>query len=318
MNKLNKKIAITTGDVNGIGAEITIKALNRLNVPKKNIVLISNREVLKFYGCNNDYEIIEIDFVKKNILPGKITAESGEFSFQSLKKACEMAKNGKIDAIVTAPVSKEALHLAGHKFNGQTEILQEFLAHDGQRAEMLFVANDFRVLLLTRHVPLKDVSLDKDKIVEQITNLDKFFRANLGINMPKFALCAFNPHAGEGGILGREEIEILQPAVDELRLKGINITNPLPADTLFINAAKAYTTPHSSLLTPHYYDCYIACYHDQGLIPIKTVAGEKTVNMTIGLDVIRTSPCHGTAFDIAGKNQASENSMIEAIKQVLN
>lgn len=317
MNKLSKKIAITTGDVNGIGAEVTIKALNHLNLPKENVVLISNKDVLTCYGkLKTNYEIIEVDFDKKNILPGKITAESGEFSFQSLKKACEMAKKGEIDAIVTAPVAKEALYKAGHKFNGQTEVLQEFLAHDGQKAEMLFVANGFRVLLLTRHVPLKEVILDKDTIVEKIFNLDKFFKDKLEIRAPKFALCAFNPHAGEGGILGREEIEIMQPAVNELRIKGIDVTNPLPADTLFINAAKIYLqSSNHSTVQP--FNCYIACYHDQGLIPIKTVVAEKTVNMTIGLDILRTSSCHGTAFDIAGKNLASETSMIEAISQAI-
>lgn len=360
---MNKKIAITTGDVNGIGAEITIKALNKLNLPKESIILISNSEVLEFYSprhllegqvfhpeerqVKDNYEIIEIPFGKNNIKPGQLTKESGEFSFQCLKKACEMAKTGEIDAIVTAPVSKEALHLAGHKFNGQTEVLQHFLAKEGQHAEMLFVANDFRVLLLTRHVALKDIILDKSEIIKKITDLDKFFKEKLGIDAPSFALCALNPHAGEHGILGKEEIEILQPAVNELREKRINITNPMPADTLFIQAAKSYLdenreeerrnkeqgiedlssrftvhssreeTPHSSLLTPHSYDCYIACYHDQGLIPIKTVASDKTVNMTIGLDVIRTSPCHGTAFDIAGKNLASEESIIEAILQAL-
>lgn len=310
MDKLNKKIAITTGDVNGIGAEITIKALNQLNLPKESIVLITNQNILDYYcELKTNYKIVEIDFDKNNILPGKITAESGEFSFQVLKKACEMVKRGEINAIVTAPVAKETLYLSGHKFNGQTEILQEFLAHDGQKAEMLFAANDFRVLLLTRHLPLKKVCLEKNIIVEKIFNLDKFFKDKLNIRAPKFALCAFNPHAGEGGILGLEEIEIMQPAVNELKEKGINITNPLPADTLFINGSKCYLENKKSP-----YDCYIACYHDQGLIPIKTIAAEKTVNITIGLDVIRTSPCHGTAFDIAGKNLASEYSMIEAIK----
>lgn len=323
MTKLNKKIAITTGDVNGIGAEITIKALNSLGLPKENVILISNEEVLKFYAdLKTNYEIIEIDFDKKNILPGRITKESGEFSFQCLKKACELAKCGEIDAIVTAPVSKEALHLAGHKFNGQTEILQEFLAHNEQSAEMLFVANNFRVLLLTRHLALKDICLEKDEIVKKILNLNEFFNNKLNIRNPKFALCALNPHAGENGILGKEEIEILQPAVEALRKQGINITNPMPADTLFINAAQTYLNVEKTIYPFTHspvqpYDCYIACYHDQGLIPIKTVASDKTVNMTIGLDFIRTSPCHGTAFDIAGKNLADENSMIEAIQQIL-
>ena len=309
-----KKIAITTGDVNGIGAEITIKALNQLNLPKESVVLISNKNVLDFYGkLNNDYEIIEVDFNKNNILPGEITAQSGDFGFRALKIACEMAKNGEIDAIVTAPLSKIAMHKAGHIFNGQTEVLQKFLAKPGQFADMLFVAKDFRVLLLTRHVPLKEVTLNFDSIIRQIVNLDNFFKLNLNIPNPKFALCAFNPHAGEGGILGKEEIEILSPAVKVLSESGIDITEPLPADTLFVKASQAYLKNEKNP-----YDCYIANYHDQGLIPIKTLASEKTVNMTIGLDIIRTSPSHGTAFDIAGKNIASPDSMAEAILLALN
>jgi len=311
MNNFNKKIAITTGDVNGIGAEITIKALNRMELPKENVVLISNSEVLDFYGkLKTDYPIVEVEFDKNNILPGKISAESGDFGFKALKIACEMSKNGQIEAIVTAPLSKIGMQKAGHFYSGQTEVLQKFLAKDNQRAEMLFVARDFRVLLLTRHVPLKEVFLTKDSVVEQIVNLDRFFESKLGISNPKFALCAFNPHAGEGGILGKEEIEILNPAVEELQKHGVDITEPLPADTLFVGASRAYLNNQKSP-----FDCYIANYHDQGLIPIKSIALEKTVNMTIGLDVIRTSPSHGTAFDIAGKNLASEDSMIEAISQ---
>ena len=311
-----RKIAITTGDSNGIGAEITIKALNKLGLNPDNIVLVSNRKILDFYGkLDKEYEIIEIPFNSK-IKVGEVTKESGEFSFQSVKKACEIGAK----AIVTAPVAKNALYLAGHKYNGQTEILQKYLAHNGQLAEMLFLAEDFRVLLLTRHVALKDINLTKDVVVEKVLNLKDFFNQHFGIKNPRFALCGFNPHAGEDGILGQEEIEILIPAVNELRHKGINITKPLPADTLFVDAAREYlaTTFGEKFETTRLtYDCYIANYHDQGLIPIKTVAGDKTVNMTIGLDVIRTSPGHGTAFDIAGKNIADETGMIEAIKAVL-
>lgn len=303
------KIAITTGDPNGIGAEITIKALNRLDLPVQDIVLISNKKILNYYGrLDKDYEIIEIPF-DSEIETGKVTAECGEFSFKSVKKACEIGAK----AIVTAPVAKNSLYLAGHKFNGQTEILQKYLAHDNQLAEMLFLANNFKVLLLTRHVALKNINLTKELVVEKILNLREFFRQHFNIENPKFALCGFNPHAGEDGILGKEEIDILIPAVDKLREKGVNITKPLPADTLFVEAAREYFEEQTSVK----YDCYIANYHDQGLIPIKTVAGDKTVNMTIGLDIIRTSPGHGTAFDIAGKNIADETGMIEAIKAVL-
>jgi len=309
MNNYSNKIAITTGDPNGIGAEITIKALNKIKYNPDNLVLISNKKILDYYGkLDESYEIIEIPY-ESSIKAGKITAEAGEFAYQSLKKACEIRPK----AIVTAPVAKNAMHLAGHIYNGQTEVLQHFLAKNGEHAEMLFVANDFRVLLLTRHCALKEIELTKDLVVRKITDLNKFFREKLRIENPKFALCSLNPHAGEDGILGKEEIQIMQPAVDELLQSGINVTKPLPSDTLFVKAGEAY---YNEVNPP--YDCYIAVYHDQGLIPIKTVAGDKTVNMTIGLPIIRTSPGHGTAFDIAGKNIANENGMIFAIEAVLS
>lgn len=303
------KIAITTGDPNGIGAEITIKALNELDLPQDKIVLISNKDVLDYYGkLDKKYDIIEIPFDKRDIKVGKVTKEAGEFSFQSLLKVCEI----KPKAIVTAPVAKNAMYLAGHNFNGQTEVLQKYLARDNQLAEMLFVANNFRVLLLTRHCALKDVYLTKEIIVKKITNLVKTFNNHFNIPNPRFALCGFNPHSGEDGILGREEIDILIPAVKELQSLGVDISMPLPADTLFVKAGNHYFKGEKDD-----YDCYIANYHDQGLIPIKTVAGDKTVNMTIGLDIIRTSPGHGTAFDIAGQNIADPNGMISAIREVL-
>ena len=313
MNNYSNKIAITTGDPNGIGAEITIKALNLLNLPPKDIVIISNSKILNAYSntgvLKNNYEIIEIDYPEK-IIPGEVSASAGDFAFRALEKACEI----KPKFIVTAPTSKEAMHLAGYNFNGQTEVLENFLAHKGQKAEMLFVSRDFRVLLLTRHCALKDVSnyLTKEVIIEKVERLRSYFQNKLFIKKPSFALCALNPHAGENGIIGTEEDEVIIPAIEAVRNRGINITNPLPADTLFIGGVQNYLRGEKSP-----YDCYIACYHDQGLIPIKAVASEKTVNMTIGLDIIRTSPSHGTAFDIAGKNIANPESMIEAIKYCL-
>lgn len=310
MNKYSNKIAITTGDPNGIGAEITIKALNLLNLPTRDIVIISNSKILNTYGrLNNNYELIEIEYPQK-VVPGEISASAGDFSFRALQKACEI----KPKFIVTAPTSKEAMHLAGHNFNGQTEVLESFLAHDGQKAEMLFVSKDLRILLLTRHCALKDVSnlLSKEVIIEKTERLRSYFQNKLFIKKPSFALCALNPHAGENGIMGDEEETKMLPAVEAVRQRGINITNPLPADTLFVKGIQNYLKGEK---VP--YDCYIACYHDQGLIPIKSVASEKTVNMTIGLDVVRTSPSHGTAFDIAGKNLANPESMMEAIKYCL-
>ena len=305
MNNYSEKIVITTGDPNGIGAEITIKALNLLNLPSKEIVIIYKTKILNTYGkLSNNYEVIEIDYNEK-VEPGTISAAAGDFAFRALEKACEL--NPKF--IVTAPVSKEAMNLAGHKFNGQTEVLEHFLAKAGQKAEMLFVSKDFRVLLLTRHCALRDVQITKDLLIEKTERLRSYFQNKLYIKKPSFALCAINPHAGEHGIIGSEEETIMIPAVESLRKRGINITNPLPADTLFIGGVQNYLKGEK---VP--YDCYIACYHDQGLIPIKAAASEKTVNMTIGLNIIRTSPSHGTAFDIAGKNIANPESMIEAIK----
>ena len=238
MGNYSNKIAITTGDPNGIGAEVTIKALNLLNLPAKDIVIISNSKVLNTYGrLNNNYEIIEIDYPER-VQPGKVTKEAGDFSFKLLEKACEIEPK----FIVTAPTSKEAMNLAGHKFNGQTEVLEHFLAHDGQKADMLFVAKDFRVLLLTRHLPLKDVSksLKKTLIIEKIERLRSYFQRKLFIGKPSFAMCALNPHSGENGLLGNEENEIILPAIEAVRNRGINITNPLPADTLFIHGVQNY------------------------------------------------------------------------------
>lgn len=310
MESYSNKIAITTGDPNGIGAEIVIKALNLLNLPTRDIVIITNSKVLNKYGkLQDNYEIIDLDYDAK-IRPGEVSKEAGDFSFRLLQKACEI----KPKYIVTAPTSKEAMNIAGHKYSGQTEVLEHFLARDGQKAEMLFVSKDFRVLLLTRHIPIKDVSktLTKEMIIEKVERLRSYFQNKLYIKKPSFALCAVNPHAGENGLLGKEEETIMVPAIEAIRNRGINITNPLPADTLFVNGVQNYLKGDK---VP--YDCYIACYHDQGLIPIKTVASEKTVNMTIGLDIIRTSPSHGTAFDIAGKNIANPESMMEAIKSCM-
>ena len=310
MNKYKNKIAITTGDPNGIGAEITIKALNLLNLPPRDVLLVTSRKVLNFYGnLHNNYEIIEVDYSEK-ITPGEVSASAGDFAYKCLEKACSLSPK----FLVTAPTSKEAMNKAGHQYAGQTEVLEKLLAHDGQKAEMLFVSKDFRVLLLTRHIDLKKVSnkITAELIIHKVERLRSFFQNKLYIQKPTFALCALNPHAGEHGLMGNEEDNIMLPAVEAMRRRGIDITNPLPADTLFINGVQNYLSGEK---IP--YDCYIACYHDQGLIPIKSVASDKTVNMTIGLDIIRTSPSHGTAFDIAGKNIAKPESMIEAIKYCL-
>lgn len=310
-----KKIAITMGDFNGIGPEVITKALNRLDLPCENVVLIGAKEL--FCGLKNEYEIVEVPFEKQWLKPGSETKEAGEFSFNCLQKACEMAKKNEISAIVTAPVSKNAMHLAGHFYSGQTEVIEKNLANpnSSEKAEMLFVCNDFRVLLLTRHIALKDVKITKELLIEKLNRINNVLKNNFGIKNPMIALCSLNPHAGENGILGTEEINEFQPALKYLREQGVDVSEPMPSDTLFTKAAKSYLNNCNGGNQP--YDCYCACYHDQGLIPIKALAMNKTVNMTVGLGIIRTSPAHGTAYDIAGKNLADETSMICAIKEAV-
>lgn len=293
------KLAITTGDLLGIGEEITIKALNALNLPEENVLIIGKNINSKL---NTAYETIEIN-----------QADNGKFCFESLKTACALANEEKIKGIVTSPVSKEALYKSGYEYSGQTEILQEFLGDKDpkgkEKAEMIFIADDLRVLLLTRHLALKDIKLSEDLIIEKVLRTNKFLIEKCGIKNPKFALCALNPHAGENGILGTEEKEIMIPAVTKLHNLGINITEPLSADGLFAGVGAKYLNKEKQT-----YDCILASYHDQGLCPVKALCFKKTVNTTIGLKVIRTSPSSGTAYDIAGKGIADATGMIEAIK----
>lgn len=310
---MNKKIAITLGDFNGIGPEVIIKALNKLKLPYEKVVIIGSEKLLN--GLEKRYEVLDIPFVESDLHFGCETKEAGEFSYQCLIKACELAKQKRVSAIVTAPVSKNALHLAGHNFSGQTEVLEKNLADplNGEKAEMLFVAGDFRVLLLTRHIALKNVKITKELLIEKIKRINSVMKNRFGIQNPNIALCSLNPHAGEQGLLGDEEITEFSPALKHLRSEGIHISDPMPSDTLFVKASKPYLLGETQP-----YDVYCACYHDQGLIPIKVLAMDETVNMTVGLSVIRTSPAHGTAYDIAGRNKACELSMIAAIEQALN
>lgn len=309
---MNNKIAITLGDFNGIGPEVTIKALNYLKLAKDKVVLIGHKSLLS--NLVMDYDVVEIPFDKKWLSWGQETKESGDFAYKCLIKACDMVKAKMISSVVTAPVSKNAMHLAGHFFSGQTEVLEKNLANKekNEKAEMVFVSGDLRVLLLTRHLPLKDVKITEELLTDKIVRINSVLINRFGIKHPKLALCSLNPHAGENGILGKEEINTLIPAVDKLRSCKIDITNPMPSDTLFAKAAKAFFNGKKQP-----YDIYCACYHDQGLIPVKVLAMDKTVNMTAGLSIIRTSPAHGTAYDIAGKGIANEQSMICAITEAL-
>ncbi len=290
----NYRIAITTGDKLGIGKEIVQKALSIIKPDKKDVLIIGEK--------------IDVDY------PHYLINEdnNGVFCYKSLEFACSLAKKGLIKGIVTAPVSKLELNQAGYNFLGQTEVIESLLSRE-KKAQMLFIAQDLKVMLLSRHCALLDINLTINDVVLKIEVLNNFLVQKCRIKNPKIALCAFNPHCGEGGILGREEIEILNPAVSILREKGINISNPISADGLFSRVGKNYLNNK-----PQEQDAIVSCYHDQGLCPLKALCFDKAVNTTIGLEVIRTSPSSGTAYDIANKGIADPSSMVEAIKLALS
>lgn len=302
------KLGITVGDINGIGPEIIVKALTGYSYhaditiygPEKPISIIEKKLNLKL---NPSIKIIEpeLSSLDISIEYGKPTHISGEISYKSLELSVKHAKKGLIDAIITAPLSKEALILAGYNFLGHTEILQK--AFPGKVAQMLFVSKEIKLLLLTRHIPIRLLPelITKELITENILNLVENLKTDFGILKPKLALCGFNPHSGESGTIGTEEQEIIIPAMVELLNQGIDISGPHPADSFWKQSND--------------FDCVIALYHDQGLIPIKLLYWESLVNVTCGLPVVRTSPSHGTAFDIASRFVASEKSMMTAISK---
>lgn len=315
-----KKIVLTYGDINGIGVEILIKALNDLDLDKKDISIVGAKEVFDFYKINcglelkKDYEFINVPISNDAFSIGKENKSSGEHCFNCLKKACEIVQTQLAKNIVTAPISKHVLNMAGYNYSGQTEILEHFLSRNGEKSEMLFVANEFKTLLLTRHIALNDISkkLDKNTVVNKIKCLNSTLEKYFSIKSPKIGVLALNPHAGENGLLGNEEISIISPAINELNKLGINTSGPLVPDAAFAQLGKMYFANQ-----PLPFDCYVSMYHDQGLIPMKLLAGDYAVNTTIGLQSIRTSPSHGTAFDIAGKNIARHQSMKSAIELAL-
>lgn len=316
-----KKIVLTYGDLNGIGVEILVKSLNELDLPTDAVLLVGAKKVFDFYSkhynirLNRDYEICEVPLSDEAFEIGMENKYSGEHCFQCLKTVCDLVNKEIVKNIVTAPVSKNVLNMAGHKFSGQTEILECFLAKEGQKSEMFFVSGDFRVLLLTRHIPLNSVSqyLSKSMIIDKITRLNDVLCSKFNLQNPKIGILALNPHAGEAGLLGKEEENIIKPAISELKAQGLNVCGPLVSDAAFAEFGAAYFSKEK---IP--YDCYVAIYHDQGLIPMKLVARDSAVNTTIGLSAIRTSPSHGTAFDIAGKNIARTDSMKSAIRLALD
>ncbi|MGB8492536.1 MAG: 4-hydroxythreonine-4-phosphate dehydrogenase PdxA [Bacteroidales bacterium] len=318
----NRTMGITMGDPAGIGPEIILKSFENPVIRNGKLIVIGNYRILRTVydllkirsfelrrigradeGVFNKAVLNVLDpgrAVEKDFRPGKVQAIAGAVAFDCVVKAIEMAKNGEIDAIVTAPLNKEALHLAGHKYPGHTEILADLTGTSD--FAMLLHDKKLSVIHVSTHVSLMDAitGLTRERI-EKVIGLAHDFMKKLGISYPKIAVAGINPHAGENGLFGREEINEIIPAVRNMKGRGINVEGPVAPDTVFLQAVNGR------------YDIVVAMYHDQGHIPLKLLGFNSGVNVTVGLPFVRTSVDHGTAFEIAWQGIASEESMTEAI-----
>jgi len=316
-----KTIAITMGDPGGVGPEIIVKALFCAEIRDYcNPVVIGDANVLgeavrltglpmkirtlaRISESRQETGTIEVlDMKSRSSFKKNVPSKGAGTAFvKYIKKAVGLALSKEVDAIVTAPISKESLKMAGHPWPGHTELLAELT--NTSRFAMMFVSDKLKVVLCTIHIPLKDVPKRiNTKLVSETIKLAGTGTRMLGIDKPRIAVAGLNPHAGESGIMGKEEIKSIIPAVRKAQSAGLSVSGPYPPDVVF---HKAYNGE---------FDIIVSMYHDQGLIPFKMIAFDTGVNVTVGLPVIRTSPDHGTAFDIAWKNMADPSSMLEAIK----
>ena len=300
-------IGITMGDPGGIGPEVILKALTSPEIrAAANYVVIGSEKVLSNISdrvLTDNISVLDLDnFTVNNALTHKPLPESGKASVEYILKGLDLAINGKIDALVTAPISKEAIKLAGYNYAGHTELLKEKTSVEN--VVMFMVGKGLRVSFVTTHLAVNEISgaINQENVFSTIqitaTGLKTFF----GIDQPKIAVCGLNPHCGDGDCFGTEERDVIIPAIERAQKMGINCHGPLSADTVFNKALNGE------------FDIVVVQFHDQGAIPIKMHAFDSGVNITLGIPVIRTSPTHGTAFDIAGKGIADPGSMIEAIK----
>ena len=321
-------IAITMGDAAGVGPEIIVKALAHPDVYEQcGPLVIGDAERLRQADriCatrltvrglpmpdieNAEYRPGVVDCVDLNLIPhdlpwGKLSAQAGEAAYQFLAVAAQLATQGRVGAICTAPLNKEALHAAGHKFPGHTELLAHLTGTP--EVSMMLTTPKMKVLHVTTHIGLLDaIAKIEPGLVERTIARGHAALEKSGIANPRIGVCGINPHAGENGLFGHgEEEEKIIPAIEACGQRGWNVEGPLPADTLFYRAQRGD------------FDLVIAMYHDQGHGPVKVLGLESGVNITIGLPVVRTSVDHGTAFDIAGTGKADERSLLEAIRQAV-
>jgi len=316
---MNQRIAISSGDFNGIGPEVILKTLDSHTLQGITPVILSTSKVFDYYldklDLKLDYHHINtIDETVDNsinllesygkesvsVSPGTFSEQSGRCSMFAVETGIELCKNQQADALVTAPISKEAVNLAGYHIPGHTEFLAEHTSTEDFM--MMLVHEKLRVGLVTVHIPIAEVPkhISKQAVTKYSWIMHETLQRDYNIQSPKIAVLGLNPHAGDGGIIGTEEEEIIRPALEQSMAAGVNVSGPHPADGFFGN--RKY----------EHYDGILAMYHDQGLIPFKTLSFGTGVNFTAGLPIIRTSPDHGTAFDIAGKNQANPSSFSEA------
>ena len=323
----NTKIVITAGEPAGIGADI---CLNLPVINNTELYVIADPELLTERAQNlsiktelhihNDLNNLSSNYQNKKLnviplalhdtsLPGKLNKNNSQYVLQMLDLACDMCLQKQVDAMVTGPVQKSIINQAGFNFTGHTEYLAERASTDKPILPVMMLAtNNLRVALATTHLPLKDVStaITKVSLTKTLNTLNDFLQRQAGIVQPKILVCGLNPHAGENGNLGSEEIDTIIPVVEKLKVEGLNLIGPLPADTLFTQ--KYLDTA----------DAVMAMYHDQGLPVLKYSGFGKAVNITLGLPFIRTSVDHGTALDLAATGKANNSSLVEAINMAVS
>lgn len=314
-------IGITIGDINGVGPEVIIKSLSDSRILRHiTPVVFGSTKVLSFYRKMMQIEefhysqlksINDLNHRKVNVVNcwpemveikvGKVTSEAGNCAYLALKEAMKYLKEDKIDALVTAPINKKNIQRDDFKFVGHTDYISDELGVNDNL--MLMVNENLRVGVVTAHVPVNEISnqLTQEAVEAKLNIMVKTLKKDFGIEKPRVALLGLNPHAGEDGLLGKEETEIIEPVISRYKNKGSLVFGPFPADGFF------------GTLQYQKYDGILAMYHDQGLIPFKMLCFESGVNFTAGIPKVRTSPDHGTAYSIAGKNMASPVSMREAI-----
>lgn len=311
-------IALTPGDFNGIGPEVLLKAALRLE--NAHFRLIAPVTWMESYARQCDLEAELASFKEQHELwwpqsdiqppypsvnPGRLDAASGRLAMQSIAAAIDQCLHVQAHAMVTAPISKEAIQLAGYNVPGHTEFLAERTGTS--HYTMMLIRQKLRVGLVTTHIPVRNIAdaITIECILAHLNTMHNALQRQFGIDSPSLAVLGLNPHAGDGGVLGNEEIDIIEPAIQQARSMGIKCDGPFPADGFF--GSGTYKT----------YDAVLAMYHDQGLAPFKALSFGGGVNFTAGLPIIRTSPDHGTAFAIAGKKQADEQSMLEAVNMAI-